>query len=105
MVATPALETPVFTIQPGTLTREGSGSRTAFWFSAPSTRHTDGGFELNNVHALLFDKAGRFICRRTCERGRTVLGNRATWLHEIPNDALTTATRMLYQIEYRFDVR
>ncbi len=105
MAKTARIETVAFTIEEGEVTREPAGSRTLLRFAAPAKRHLDGGFEVNNVNALLFDRDGRFIARRGSERARTVLGNRAAWVHEIPVDQLALATRVSYEIEHRFDLR
>ncbi len=106
MASTPKLESPVFTIAEGTLTREASGSRTMLRFAAPSTRHLDGGFALSSVYAILFDRDGRFITKRNAESSKPyVLANRASWSHELLNDQLAGAARLVYDIEYRFDVR
>ena len=105
MGTTKKLETPAFTIDDGAVTKDNTGSRTVFKFIAPSQRHLEGGFEVANVRAMLFDKEGRFIAKRGAESSRTVLANRAMWIHEIPNDQLTTATKFVYEIEYKFDIR
>ena len=102
MVATPALETPAFTLSEGTLTREVGGGRSTFTFNAPSKRHFAGGFEAQ-VNLVLFGADGRFIARRGSDLSKTVLSNRATWTHEFDNDKLTNATKLVYQIQYRFD--
>lgn len=102
---TERLETPVFTIEAGQVTRQGgSSSRAELSFTAASARHLDGGFEVS-VYALLFDGEGRFIGRRSGDRGKTILGNRAQWVHEIDNDWLAQAARLTYELEYRFDYR
>lgn len=99
------LDTPPFTIEAGKITRQGStSSRTLLAFAAPAARHLDGGLDIN-VYAVLFDAQGRFIARRSNDRNRTVLGNRAQWVHEIENDWLAQAARITYEIEYRFDHR
>lgn len=103
--ATDRLDTPPFTIEAGKLTRQGgSSTRTGLGFAAPATRHLDGGLDLN-VYAVLFDAQDRFIGRRSGDRNRTVIGNRAQWYHEIENDWLAQAARITYEIEYRFDHR
>ena len=102
---TAKLETPPFTIEPGTISRQdSSSSRTILCLTAPAERHLDGGLDIN-VAALLFDDRGRFIARRGGDRARTVLGKRAQWFHEVENDWLTQAARISYEIEYRFDFR
>ena len=101
---TPKLESVAFTIEAGEVVRSVAGSRTALRFTAPSKRHLEGGFEVE-VHAVLFDAQGRFVHRRSSERSRTVLGNRATWVHEVENDALASASRLSYEISHRFDYR
>jgi hypothetical protein len=99
------LDTPPFTIEPGKIVRQGSSSsRSLLTFSAPATRHLDGGLEIN-VAALLFDAQDRFIGRRGADRSRCVIGKRAQWSHEIDNDWLSQAARITYEIEYRFDYR
>lgn len=99
------LDTPPFTIEPGKVVRKGgSSSRTHLAFSAPATRHLDGGLEVS-VAALLFDHQNRFIARRGGDRTRTVIGKQAQWSHEVENDWLAQATRITYELEYRFDFR
>jgi hypothetical protein len=104
MLNTDKLETAAFTLGEGTLTREPSGSRTLLRFAAPSTRHIDGGFEAA-VHLLLFDGDGRFISRRGSDSSKTVLANRAAWVHEIDNDKLANARRLVYEIQHKCDYR
>lgn len=102
---TERLETPAFTIEPGKATRAGaSSSRTTIAFSAPSARHLDGALDVS-VHAVLLDARGRFIGRRSGDRSRTILGNRAAWVHEIDNDWIAQAARITYELEHRFDHR
>lgn len=102
---TDALDTPAFTIQPGTVTRTASSSsRTTLSLTAPAARHLDGGLDYS-VHALLFDGRGRFIGRRSGDRSRVVLGTRAAWQHELETDWIAQAARITYEIEYRFDYR
>jgi len=105
MATSKKLETPVFTIEDGTVTKEAAGTRTLLRFAAEARRHIDGCFSVGNVYAHLFDREGRFIAKRGADSARTVLANRAGWLHEIANDQLATAARLVYEIEYRFDVR
>lgn len=105
MGSTNKVETPAFTIEAGTVTRDAGGSRTSLRFAAPSKRHYDGGFEVSNVRAVMYDKAGKFIAKRGHESSRTVIGNRAAWTHEIPSDQLVQATRVVYEIEYKLDAR
>jgi hypothetical protein len=104
MGKTPKLESAAFTIEEGDLTRHPSGSRTALRFVAPAKRHIDGGFDLD-VNVILFDAQGRFVHRRSSDRGRTVLANRAFWVHEIENDCLAAATQLVYEVSHRFDYR
>ncbi|HEU0037520.1 MAG TPA: hypothetical protein VFQ53_43210 [Kofleriaceae bacterium] len=102
---TERLETPAFTIEPGKLTRHGSGSsRTLLRFAAPAARHLDGGFDAS-VNIVLHDAQGRFIGRRGGSRDKTILGNRAIWIHEVDNDWIAQAARVTYEIEHRFDYR
>jgi hypothetical protein len=105
MGSTQRVESPAFTIEAGTVTRESGGSRTSLRFTAPAKRLVDGGFEVSNIRAVLYDKDGKFIARRSHESSRTVLGNRAAWVHEIPSAQLAQAARAVYEIEYRVDVR
>jgi hypothetical protein len=102
---TPKLESPAFTIEPGTIVRQPAGSRTSFRFTAPAVRHfPDGGFQAS-VSMILRDAQGRLIARRSADSGRTAFGNRASWYHEVDNDMLATATQLIYEIEHRFDYR
>lgn len=102
---TERLETPAFTIEPGEVTRQAaSSSRTMLSFAAAAARHFDGAFEVS-VNAIVFDAQGRFIGRRSGDRSKTVLGNRAAWSHEIDNDWLAQAANVTYEIEHRFDYR
>jgi hypothetical protein len=105
MGSTKRIGTPAFTIEEGTVSREAGGSRTILRFTAASKRHVDGGFDVSNVRAAMFDKAGKFIAKRGHESSRSVLGNRASWVHEIPTDQLAQAARVVYEIEYRLDIR
>jgi hypothetical protein len=105
MGSTKRIDTPAFTIEDGTVSREAGGSRTILRFTAASKRHVDGGFDVSNVRAAMFDKAGKFIAKRGHESSRSVLGNRASWVHEIPTDQLAQAARVVYEIEYRLDIR
>src|SRR5215470_13327287 len=104
MGKTPRLESVAFTLEEGELTKHPSGSRTALRFAAPAKRHIDGGFEVD-VSVVLFDAQGRFVHRRSGDRSRTVLANRAFWLHEIDNDVLASATRLVFDVQHRFDYR
>jgi len=102
---TERLETPAFTIEAGTVTRHtASSSRTMLRFTAPSARQIDGGFDAQ-VSAVLFDGQNRLIGRRGGSRDKTILGNRALWIHEIDNDWIGQAARVVYEIEHRFDYR
>lgn len=101
---TPKLESVAFTIEEGQITRHPSGSRTTIRFVAPAKRHLDGGFDAD-VNVVLFDSQERFVHRRSGDRSKCVLGNRAFWLHEIDNDCLANATRLVYEISHRFDYR
>jgi hypothetical protein len=101
---TPKFETAAFTLEEGQVTRHAGGSRTALRFTAPAKRHIDGGFEAD-VNIVLFDAQDRFVHRRSGDRSRTVLGNRAFWVHEIDNDCLANATHFAYEISHRFDYR
>ena len=107
MTATERLETPAFTIEPGTVTRLGSSgsSRTVLQFAAPSTRHLDGRFELSRIGLVLFDAKDRLIGERSSDRAKSILGNRCTWIHEVDNDWLGQAARFTYQINHQFDYR
>jgi hypothetical protein len=98
------LESVAFTIEPGQVTRTSTGSRAVLKFEAPAKRHLDGGLDLD-VYAILFNAQGRFVHRRSSERSRTVLANRAAWTHEIDNDVIANATRIVYEIAHRFDYR
>jgi hypothetical protein len=104
MSTTPRFESVAFTLEEGEVTRHPSGSRTALRFAAPAKRHLDGGFEVD-VNVVLFDAQGRFVYRRSGDRSRTVLANRAFWIHEIDNDCLVSASQMVYEISHRFDFR
>jgi len=105
MVSTSKLECPAFTIESGQLTKHSSGSRTSFQFEARSSRHfPDGGFDFD-VYVVLFDAQGRFVYRRSADRPRPVLANRAAWTHEIENDVLANATSLVYDIHHRLDYR
>lgn len=104
-IKTPSIETPAFTIGEGTIAQEAAGSRTVFRFSAPAKRHVEGGFEASGVGAVLLDRDGRFVARRNAEWSRTVLANRASWVHELPQEQLQWASRLVYQIELRIDTR
>lgn len=104
MTNTAGLESVAFTLDAGQVTKHSAGSRTAFRFAAPSKRHLDGGFDAE-VNLVLFDAQGRFVHRRSGERSRTVLANRAFWVHEVDNDCVASATCMVYEISHRFDFR
>lgn len=101
---TPALDTPAFTLGEGTIERAPAGSRTLLRYTAAAKRQIDGGFEIN-VYAVLFDARDRFVCKRSSDRGPTVLANRAAWVHELDTVKLEQATRLVYAIEHRFDYR
>lgn len=102
---TPKLESPAFTIEPGQIAKQPSGSRTSFRFTAPSVRHfADAGYEVS-VAMILRDAQGRFVTRRSHDSSKTILGNRASWHHEVDNDCLATATQIVYEIEHRVDYR
>ena len=105
MSTTAKLETAAFTIEPGTVSKQPSGSRTALRFEAPAKRHfPEGGFDFD-VYAILFDAQGRLVGRRSNERSKSVLANRAAWLHEIDTDIVANATSLVYEIQHRFDYR
>lgn len=104
MATTKRVECPAFTIEEGKVTKE-AGRRATFRFEAKSARQLDGGLEISNINALLFDRDGRFVAKRRHEYSKTVLAGRASWMHEIPTDQLATATRLVYEVEHRFDVR
>lgn len=104
MGGTPQLESVAFTVEAGQLTKHPGSSRTTLRFMAPAKRHLDGGFECE-VSAVLFDAQGSFVHRRSGDRNKTVLGNRAFWLHEIDNDCIAGATRLVYEISHKFDYR
>jgi hypothetical protein len=104
MVATSKLDAPGFTLSEGTLTRDAGGSRTTFRYTAPAQRHFDGGFEVS-VYLCMFDAHGRFVAKRSAESSRTVLANRATWVHEVETDKLSNAKSFAYEIQYRLDYR
>jgi hypothetical protein len=104
MANTSKLETPAFSIAEGTVTREAAGSRTLIKFTAPATRHLDGGFE-TSVYLVLFDADGNFVAKRSADSAKTVLSNRAAWTHEIETDKLANARRMVFEIQHRFDYR
>ncbi|HTL32300.1 MAG TPA: hypothetical protein VL326_04205 [Kofleriaceae bacterium] len=105
MGTTKRVETPAFTIEDGTVTRDSGGSRITLKFAAASKRHYDGGIEINNVRAAMYDKNGKFIAKRGHESSRTVIHNRAAWTHEIPTDQLSQAARVVYEVEYKLDIR
>jgi hypothetical protein len=100
-----AVEMPAFTIGEGAVDLAVSGTRTLLTFTAPATRHLDGGLELS-AYMMLYDKDGRFIARRSTEWNKPCLiATRAAWTHEIHNDQLALATRLVYEVEHRFDWR
>jgi hypothetical protein len=99
-----AVETPVFVVEEGALVKERVGARTNLVFTAKAARQIECAFELLDVRLLMFDKAGHFLGRRSSQRMRNVLANRAHWLHEVPSDQLAYASRIRYEIEYRYDV-
>lgn len=98
------VETPVFVIEEGTLTSERVGTRTNLTFNAKAARQIECAFELADVRLMMFDKAGHFLGRRSSQRARNVLANRARWMHEVPSDQLAYASRIVYEIEFRYDV-
>ncbi|MFN0251095.1 MAG: hypothetical protein ACKV2T_29740 [Kofleriaceae bacterium] len=98
------VETPVFVIEEGVLVKERAGARTNVVFTAKAARQIECAFELSDVRLLMFDKAGHFVGRRSSQRSRNVLANRAYWVHEVPTDQLAYASRIEYEIEYRYDV-
>jgi hypothetical protein len=98
------VETPVFVIEEGTIAKERIGTRTNVVFTAKAARQIECAFELADVRLLMFDKAGHFLGKRSSQRSRNVLANRAHWLHEVPSDQLAYASRIVYEIEFRYDV-
>lgn len=102
---TAAVHSPGVAIEEGTLTREKSGDRVQFAFAAPCKRAFDGGYELSNAFALLHDRDGRLVVRRSAEWGKSLLTNRAAWLHEFLPEQVAAASSLVYEVEYRFEYR
>ena len=103
MAKTAKLESAAFTIEEGSLTRVADGSRAVFRFSAPAQRHLpDAGYEID-VYMILHDAQGRVVRRRSAER--SLLGSRASWVHEIDNDIVANAATATYDIQHRVDYR
>ncbi|MBV8756902.1 MAG: hypothetical protein JO257_06500 [Deltaproteobacteria bacterium] len=103
MAKTGKLESAAFTIEEGTLTRVADGSRAVFRFTAPAQRHVpEAGYEID-VYMILHDAQGRIVRRRSAER--SMIGNRAQWVHEIDNDIVANAATLTYNIQHRVDHR
>ncbi len=103
--STAAFESPGVAIGEGTLKREKAGDRVQLAFTAPCKRAFDGGYELSGIYAALHDRDGRLVVRRSAEWGKSLLTNRAAWVHEFLPEQVSAATSLVYEIDYRFDYR
>ena len=102
---TAAVDSPGVAIGEGTLTREKSGDRVLFSFAAPCKRAFEGGYELSNAYAALHDREGRLVVRRSAEWGKSLLTNRAAWVHEFLPEQVAAASSLVYEVDYRFEYR
>lgn len=104
MAKTQPVETPAFSLESGLVTLEENRRYPRFSFEAPVTRHLDGNIKIHEVNLCMFDRDGRFIARERSVRDRTVFANRARWVHEVRPERLAHAKRLVYTVNYRFNV-
>lgn len=101
------LQSPVFELTGGALTRERAYDQTLLRFESRGARTCGtGGFELSSIYAILVDPEGAVIMRRSHDSYRqTVIGPVTTWAHEFADDHLAQAAALVYDVETRVDVR